>query len=212
MADFLQIYIQNINKNFSNIQNKFQQCQMSSSEKVKTLLNDIELIIKDTEKTLKNLEVEINMSFKPEKYKKDISEFKSSLKKFKLKLKDKQDEIRLEIKLDGEGSDEKLLEQKSQEVAYNSYEKLQHATRATVEIENVTGNILGDLSDQTQQMKDVNTKIHNVNDEITQSSSLISEMIKIHGKNKVILVSYSAFLGLIFLSTLIYKLIKKFND
>ena len=51
-----------------------------------------------------------------------------------------------------------------------SDEKLQQATRSTVEMENVTGNILGDLGTQTEQMKGVNNKIGSMNDDIDSSS------------------------------------------
>ena len=85
------------------------------------------------------------------------------------------------------------------------------ATRSTIEMENISGNILGDLSNQTNQMKNVSSKIGLINDDIDTSNSILGKMFRRQGRDKRIMIIFGLILILIFLGTLVYKIINKFK-
>ena len=99
----------------------------------------------------------------------------------------------------------------SQSIRYNTFNKLQLATRSTIEMENISGNILGDLSNQTNQMKNVSSKIGLINDDIDTSNSILGKMFRRQGRDKRIMCIFGLILILIFLGTLTYKIINKFK-
>ena len=85
------------------------------------------------------------------------------------------------------------------------------ATRSTIEMENISGNILGDLNNQTNQMKNVSSKIGLINDDIDTSNSVLGKMFSRQGRDKKIIIIFGVILLLIFLGTLAYKIIHKFK-
>ena len=99
----------------------------------------------------------------------------------------------------------------SQSMKYNTFHKLQLATRTSIEMENMSGNILGDLNNQTNQMKGVSSKIGLINDDIDTSNSILGKMFRRQGRDKKIIIICGITLMLIFLGTLAYKIINKFK-
>ena len=96
-------------------------------------------------------------------------------------------------------------------IKYNTFNKLQLATRSTIEMENMSGNILGDLSNQSNQMKGVSSKIGLINDDIDVSNSVLGKMFSRQGRDKKIIIIFAIFLILVFLGTLAYKIVNKFK-
>ena len=78
-------------------------------------------------------------------------------------------------------------------------------------MENMSGNILGDLNNQTNQMKGVSSKIGLINDDIDTSNSILGKMFRRQGRDKRIMCIFGLILILIFLGTLTYKIINKFK-
>ena len=78
-------------------------------------------------------------------------------------------------------------------------------------MENMSGNILGDLSNQSNQMKGVSSKIGLINDDIDTSNSVLGKMFSRQGRDKKIIIIFGVILLLIFLGTLAYKIIHKFK-
>ena len=99
----------------------------------------------------------------------------------------------------------------SHSIRYNTFQKLQLATRSTIEMENMSGNILGDLSNQSNQMKHVSSKIGLINDDIDTSNSILGKMFSRQGRDKRIIIIFGIILILIFLGVLAYKIINKFK-
>ena len=112
----------------------------------------------------------------------------------------------LKIILNEEGDDDT-----TNSIKYNTFNKLQLATRSTIEMENMSGNILGDLSNQSTQMKGVSSKIGLINDDMDISNSVLGKMFNRQGRDKKIIVIFGIILILIFLGTLTYKIINKFK-
>jgi predicted RNase H-like nuclease (RuvC/YqgF family) len=102
-------------------------------------------------------------------------------------------------------------EETSQSIRFNSFNKLQQATRSTIEMENMSGNILGDLNNQSSQMKNVSSKIGLINDDIDSSNTVLNKMFSRQSRDKKIIIIFGLILMLIFLGTLTYKIVTKFN-
>ena len=54
MTDLIDIYTTNIENNLSSINSKFSQCELCSSSQFKSIIKEIESLMKDTEKIIKN--------------------------------------------------------------------------------------------------------------------------------------------------------------
>ena len=97
----------------------------------------------------------------------------------------------------------------SQSVTVKTFNKLQLATRSTIEMENMSGNILGDLNNQSHQMKNVSSKIGLINDDIDSSNNILNKMFSRQSRDKKIIIILGIILLFTFLSTLSYKIINK---
>ena len=139
---------------------------------------------------------------------KKLNESKKRWKKLKEKLKviKKNSNKNSDNTYNEEGDDDT-----AHSIKYNTFNKLQLATRSTIEMENMSGNILGDLSNQSNQMKGVSSKIGLINDDIDTSNSVLGKMFSRQGRDKKIIIIFGVILLLIFLGTLAYKIIHKFK-
>ena len=78
-------------------------------------------------------------------------------------------------------------------------------------MENMSGNILGDLNNQSSQMKNVSSKIGLINDDIDSSNTVLNKMFSRQSRDKKIIIIFGLILMLIFLGTLTYKIVTKFT-
>ena len=97
-------------------------------------------------------------------------------------------------------------------IPYNSFKKLQLATRSTIEMENMSGDILGNLNNQSTQMKGVTSKIGLMNNEIDSSTGIVMKMIGRTNRDKKIIILFGLLLFMIIVGVLIYKLVNKFSS
>ena len=204
MTDLIDIYTTNIENNLSSINSKFSQCELCSSSQFKSIIKEIESLMKDTEKIIKNYEIEATMmsdntnDSKLSTFKTSIMTNKKKLHKLKLDLKNSNEE----------GTAEKLITP-DDELSYNSFNKLQKATRATIEMENMSNGILVDLDGQTNQMKNVNVKIGDMNDQLGASSSLLGGMLNTTNRNRLYIILMGVTLFIIFVIILTLKIVLK---
>ena len=101
---------------------------------------------------------------------------------------------------------------KNDEIAYNSFDKLQNARRVTIEMQGIGQDVMRDMNGQTETMKNINSKIGNVSDDLSSSTSLISEMQKIQRRNKIIIYLYGGFLVIVFLIIAFFRIYPKFKS
>lgn len=205
MTDLIDIYTTNIENNLSSINSKFSQSELCSSSQLKSIIKEIESLMKDTEKMIKNYEIEATImsdnvnDSKLSTFKKSIQKNKTELHKLKLDFKNNSKE---------EGKIEKLITP-NEELSYNSFNKLQKATQATIEMENMSNGILVDLDGQTNQMKNVNVKIGDMNDQLGSSSSLLGGMLNTTNRNRLHIIVMGVTLFIIFVIILTLKIILK---
>lgn len=152
----------------------------SSKQNNKYNKSEIKILISQTEKLLKEIS-------DPLKYK----EYKNKLQSFK-------NEYHL------------INNNDTNDNSNNSYNKIQIATRNTIDMENMTGDILGDLNNQTEKMIGVKTKLNYMDDDLNLSNSLLGNIIGKQNDDMKIIIIVGIFLSFIIICFLFYKIIKKF--
>ena len=206
-------YENELRKDFDKLDSLNNQAEISNDKELNSIVEQMSDAISKLEKTLKDYNIYSNLNntsdqSKTKDIQKKLSENKKKFKKLKEKLKaiKKNNSQSNEISINEDGDDDT-----SHSIKYNTFHKLQLATRSTIEMENMSGNILGDLNNQTNQMKGVSSKIGLINDDIDTSNSVLGKMFSRQGRDKKIIIICGITLLLIFFGTLAYKIINKFK-
>ena len=206
-------YENELRKDFDKLDSLNNQAEISNDKELNSIVEQMSEAISKLEKTLKDYNIYSNLNNKSDQSKtkdiqKKLSENKKKFKKLKEKLKaiKKNNSQSNEISINEDGDDDT-----SHSIKYNTFHKLQLATRSTIEMENMSGNILGDLNNQTNQMKGISSKIGLINDDIDTSNSILGKMFRRQGRDKKIIIICGITLLLIFFGTLAYKIINKFK-
>ena len=208
-------YEKELRKDFDKLDSLNSQAEISDDNELNSIVEQMSEAIAKVEKTVKDYNIYINLNNKEDQNKtkdiqKKLSESKKKWKKLKEKLKiikkNNSKNQNNENSINDDGDDDT-----SHSIKYNSFQKLQLATRSTIEMENMSGNILGDLNNQSNQMKNVSSKIGLINDDIDTSNSILGKMFRRQGRDKRIIIIFGLILFLIFLGTLTYKIINKFK-
>ena len=206
-----EFYENEIKKDLDKLDTLHSQADLSTDKELNSIVEQMGEAISKTEKTVKDYNIynslNNNNDNKTKDYQKKLTDSKKRWKKLKEKIKlFKKNNNNGNDSINDEGDDDT-----SQSIRYNTFNKLQLATRSTIEMENISGNILGDLSNQTNQMKNVSSKIGLINDDIDTSNSILGKMFRRQGRDKRIMIIFGLILILIFLGTLTYKIINKFK-
>ena len=206
-------YENELRKDFDKLDSLNNQAEISNDKELNSIVEQMSDAISKLEKTLKDYNIYSNLNntsdqSKTKDIQKKLSENKKKFKKLKEKLKaiKKNNNQSNEISINEDGDDDT-----SHSIKYNTFHKLQLATRSTIEMENMSGNILGDLNNQTNQMKGVSSKIGLINDDIDTSNTILGKMFRRQGRDKKIIIICGITLLLIFFGTLAYKIINKFK-
>ena len=204
-------YENEIRKNMNHIDNLNSQAEISDGKDLNLIVDQMGEAISNTEKTVKDYSIynvmnKNNDQTKTNTLQRRLTDSKKKWKKLKEKLKmlkNNKDNI---SPLNEDADDET-----SQSIRFNSFNKLQQATRSTIEMENMSGNILGDLNNQSSQMKNVSSKIGLINDDIDSSNNILNKMFSRQSRDKKIIIIFGLILFIIFLGTLTYKIIVRFK-
>ena len=207
-------YENEIRKDFDKLDTLNSQAEISSDTELNTIVDQMGEAITKAEKTVKDYNIYNNLNNNTDQNKtKDIQKKLTDSKKRWKKLKDKLKILKKNNKANNNDNsiNEEGDDDTSHSIRYNSFQKLQLATRSTIEMENMSGNILGDLSNQSNQMKSVSSKIGLINDDIDSSNTILGKMFSRQGRDKRIIIIFGIILFLIFLGILTYKIINKFK-
>ena len=129
-----------------------------------------------------------------EKLLKEINNNSSKYKEYKNKIQSLKNEYHL----------------LSNNINDNSYNKIQIATKNTIDMENMTDDIITDLNTQTEKMLGVKTKLNIMDDDLNNSNNLLGNILgKQNDDMKIIIITGIIMIFLILLF-LLYKIIKKF--
>ena len=200
-----------INKNMNQLETLDSKATISDDKELNLIVDQMGQTISNIEKAVKDLSIynvmnNNNDQTKTNTLQRKLTDSKKRWKKLKEKLKIvKKNNNMNSINDEIEGKDS------SQNIRFNSFNKLQQATRSTIEMENMSGNILGDLNNQSSQMKNVSSKIGLINDDIDSSNNILNKMFSRQSRDKKIIIIFGMILFLIFIGTLTYKIVIKFK-
>ncbi len=202
-------YENEIRKNINKIETLQSKAEISEDKELHTIVDQMGETISNTEKTLKDYNIYNVMNNNDQTKANTIQRKLTDSKKRWKKLKEKLKQLKKNNGINSlNGAEE---EDTSQSIRFNSFNKLQLATRSTIEMENMSGNILGDLNNQSSQMKNVSSKIGLINEDIDTSNGILSKMFSRQNRDKKIIIIFGIILLLAFLGTLTYKIVNKFN-
>ena len=190
-----------IRKNFDKLDSLISSMKISEESYKRNIISQMEKLITDTETKIKNYHISMEYSDSP-KIKEFQQKFQSYKNKYRLLSKNNYD-----IK---EDSNYYNRDDPTQNLTSNSFNKIQLATRNTIEMESMTGNILGDLNNQTEKMRGVKTKLGVMDNDLNSSNSLLGSIIGKQNDDMKIIIIVGCFLSFIVICFLIYKIIKHF--
>ena len=182
-----------IKKNIENIETQLNKGEICEINSLKDIIDYANHKITESEKELKLINIELttnnvkNNHFNSNECSQKLKELKKRLRKLEKKFNNNIDNFKDNIEQDDETA---------KSIPYKSFKKLQLATRSTIEMENMTGNILGNLNNQTNQMKGVTSKLGFMNDDIDTSSGILTKMIGRENRDKRIIILFGLFLFL----------------
>ena len=201
-------YENEIRKNMNEIDTLNSKAEISDDKELLTIVDRMGEAISNTEKKVKDYNIYIVMNnndqTKTNTLQRQLTDSKKRWKKLKEKIKILKKNNTM-IPLNAEEEDN------SASIRFNSFNKLQQATRSTIEMENMSGNILGDLNNQSNQMKNVSSKIGLINEDIDSSNNILTQMFSRQSRDKKIIIIFGLILLLAFIGTLAYKIIVKFK-
>ena len=201
--DITSLHENEIRKNFDKIDSIISNIRISEESQKKNLINQLEKLINDTETKIKNYQISNGYN--------DLSKIKEFQKKFQ-SYKNKFRSINKNNINNNNDDEYKYLnrDDSSQNLTSNSFNKIQLATRNTIEMENMTGDILGDLNNQTEKMKGVKTKLGVMDTDLNSSNSLLGSIIGKQNDDMKIIIIVGCILSFIIICFLLFKIIKLF--
>ena len=210
MSSLFEIYQTNLKMLYRKISNNLDTIQKDTGEK----LSEIEEDLNEVEKIIKNLEIELTGESPISESYLILKNQKSTYENYKKKFRKEKEKYNSSIKkVELELNSNSLLNKnlKNDEIAYNSFNKLENARRISIEMDSLGHDVMRDMYDQSEIMKGINSKIGNVSDDLSSSTTLISEMQKIKRRNKMIIYLYGGFLILLFLIIAFFRIYPKFK-
>lgn len=207
-SEILHMREKTIKKNIENIETQLNKGEICDIHAMKDIIDFANNKITESEKELKLINIELttnnieNNYFNPNECTQKLKELKKRLRKLEKKFNNSNDTIKDNIDQDDETA---------KSIPYKSFKKLQLATRSTIEMENMTGNILGNLNNQSNQMKGVTNKLGLMNSDIDSSSGILTKMIGRGNRDKKIIILVGLFLCVCIVALLLYKIINKFK-
>ena len=101
------------------------------------------------------------------------------------------------------------IDEETHKFTSNSLNKIQLATKNTIEMESITGDILGDLNNHTEKMRGVKTKLGILDADLNSSNSLLGKIIGKQNDDMKIIIILGGFLFFIIICFFIYKINEK---
>ena len=201
-------YENEIRKNMNEIETLTSKAEISDDKELLTIVDRMGEAISNTEKQVKDYNIynvmNNNDQTKTNTLQRKLTDSKKRWKKLKEKIKNlKKNNTMTPLSAEEEDT--------SASIRFNSFNKLQQATRSTIEMENMSGNILGDLNNQSSQRKNVSSKIGLINEDIDSSNNILNKMFSRQSRDKKIIIIFGLILLLAFIGTLAYKIIVKFK-
>ena len=209
-----------ITSNFNKIDSYLSSNKDSEREKTKinisTILDEIDKLIEEQQKILKQMEIEICSLINRD----DYEEFSSKLSSFKKNLamnKKKYNELYLKEDSRNNSSDNILLTENSNNLmSKENYllqrnEKLQQVQRSLSSTESIGTNIIVNMDNQTKNMKSITGKIKHMGQDLQESNNILTKMKRRTKKNKYMIIFFIIAFILILAGIIGIKLYNKYK-
>ena len=209
-----------ITSNFNKIDSYLSSNKDSEREKTKinisTILDEIDKLIEEQQKILKQMEIEICSLINRD----DYEEFSSKLSSFKKNLamnKKKYNELYLKEDSRNNSSDNILLTENSNNLmSKENYllqrnEKLQQVQRSLSSTESIGTNIIVNMDNQTKNMKNITGKIKHMGQDLQESNNILTKMKRRTKKNKYMIIFFIIAFILILAGIIGMKLYNKYK-
>ena len=209
-----------ITSNFNKIDSYLSSNKDSEREKTKinisTILDEIDKLIEEQQKILKQMEIEICSLINRD----DYEEFSSKLSSFKKNLamnKKKYNELYLKEDSRNNSSDNILLTENSNNLmSKENYllqrnEKLQQVQRSLSSTESIGTNIIVNMDNQTKNMKSITGKIKHMGQDLQESNNILTKMKRRTKKNKYMIIFFIVAFILILAGIIGIKLYNKYK-
>ena len=191
-----------IRKNFSNLDTLISNIKFSEESIKNNLISQAEKLLKDTEMKIKNYQILTEYSDSSK-----IKDFQKKLLSYKKKINSVSKENTNNKSLNNNYYNR---DDDTQNLTSNSFNKIQLATRNTIEMESMTGDILGDLNNQSEKMKGVKSKLGVMDTDLNSSNSLLGNIIGKQSDDMKVIIIVGCTLSLITFCFLMYKIIRLF--
>ena len=189
-----------IRKNFSNLDTLISNIKFSDESNKINLLSQAEKLIKETEIKIKNYQISTEYSDSSK-----IKDFQKKFQSYKKKINSLSNED-----FSNKSNNYYNRDDDTQNLTNNSYNKIQLATRNTIEMESMTGDILGDLNNQSEKMRGVKSKLGVMDTDLNSSNSLLGNIIGKQNDDMKVIIIVGGVLSLIIICYLLYKIIRLF--
>ena len=200
--DLSSMHESDIRKNFSNLDTLISNIKFSEESIKNNLILQAEKLLKDTEMKIKNYQISTEYSDSSK-----IKDFQKKLLSYKKKINSVSKENTNNKSLNNNYYNR---DDDTQNLTSNSFNKIQLATRNTIEMESMTGDILGDLNNQSEKMKGVKSKLGVMDTDLNSSNSLLGNIIGKQSDDMKVIIIVGCILSLITFCFLMYKIIRLF--
>ena len=217
MSEILTTYEVNYRKNEEKINDNFKKLTLSlgieSDIDKNKILQNIELLISEQEKIIKLLECETSSLVNQEDYEafnNKMTSYKQNLKINKNSYQEMEDKINSKDTL--YGNNEQNLSNgllKNEQSNYLGNLKLQEAKRILANTEDMGNKIVVHMDEQSNTMKNLNSKVKNMNGELDESNTILNKMKSRMKRNKKIIIYLSLILFITLVMIFLYKFFKK---
>ena len=200
--DLSSMHENDIRKNFNNLDTLISNIKFSEESNKSNLLSQADKLIKDTEMKIKNYQISTEYS--------ETSKIKEFQKKFQTYKKKINTVSKDNSNYKSPNNNYYNRDDDTQNLTSNSFNKIQLATRNTIEMESMTGDILGDLNNQSEKMKGVKSKLGVMDTDLNSSNSLLGNIIGKQSDDMKVIIIVGCILSFIIICFLMYKIIRKF--
>ena len=200
--DLSSMHESDIRKNFINLDTLISNIKFSDESNKSNLLSQADKLIKDTETKIRNYQISTDYSDTSK-----IKEFQKKLQSYKKKINTVSKD---NSNYKSSNNNYYNRDDDTQNLTSNSFNKIQLATRNTIEMESMTGDILGDLNNQSEKMKGVKSKLGVMDTDLNSSNSLLGNIIGKQSDDMKVIIIVGCILSFIIICFLMYKIIRLF--
>lgn len=196
MSDLFSIYEDTFNVVISRVNKIVDSMQNLSKEKTEQALSEADDNLNESERYLKQMELESDGNFgknsdrlklKIKNYKNEYENVKKRFLKYKDQYIDRKSADLLTDSANHKFTKQRLIE--NEELAYESNDKLEHAKRKTMQIENSSIEVMKDLNHNTKKMESIDARVIGVNTNIDDNQDIIDEMVRRDQRTKYIILA-----------------------